>query len=126
MFTAFDPHEHRLYKKYLFDMSMENFCKFLKFIRKKFDEDVYFILDNHPTHKSAGAKRIFEDGKKLKPVWLPKHSPELNAVDSVFSLIQKEVLSNRDFSSIEEVEKAINRWIRKFNQRNSNHVTNLK
>lgn len=115
MFTAFDPHEHKLYRKYLPDLSKENLCKFLEFIHGRFDEDVYLILDNHPTHKSKKVGRMFEDEKGLKPAWLPTHSPELNAVDGVFSLIQREVLNNRDFTSIEEVEYAIDRWIGKFN-----------
>lgn len=115
MFTALDPHAHRLYRKYLPNLSKENFCKFLESLHQKFVEDVYIILDNHPTHYSKKARGIFEDGKKLKLVWLPTHSPELNAVDVVFSLIQREVLNNRYFESIEEVEAAIDRWIRRFN-----------
>lgn len=115
MFTAFDPHEHKLYRKYFPDLRKENFHRFLKFLHGKFEEDVYLVLDNHPTHKSTKAKQMFEDGRGLKPVWLPKHSPELNAVDGVFSLIRREVLNNRDFASIEEVEDAIDKWIGKFN-----------
>jgi len=74
-----------------------------------------YLTTINPTHYSKKAKEIFEDGKKLKPVWLPTHSPELNAVDVVFSLIQREVLNNRHFESIEGVEVAIDRWIRRFN-----------
>jgi transposase len=51
----------------------------------------------------------------LKPEWLPINSPELNDVDRIFSLIQREVLNNRHFSSIEEVKSAIDKWMRKFN-----------
>ena len=115
IFAALDPHEHKLHRKYLPNLSKESFCKFLRFLESKFNEDIYLVLDNHRTHTSKKAKEIFENGGGLKPVWLPTHSPELNAVDAVFSLIQREVLNNRDFASIEEVESAIDRWIRKFN-----------
>ncbi|HID61106.1 MAG TPA: hypothetical protein EYP46_04520 [Hadesarchaea archaeon] len=115
MFAALDLHEHKTYRKYLPDMSKENFYNFLKFLRGKFEEDVYIILDNHPTHRSRKAKQIFEDGRRLKSQWLPTHAPELNAVDSVFSRIQRKILNNRHFTSIEGVEKAIDRWIRRFN-----------
>lgn len=115
MFIAFDYHEHKLYRKYLLDLLKENFHKFLKFVKGKFTEDTYLILDNHPSHRSKKARQMFENGD-LKPVWLPKHSPELNAVDRILSLIRREVLNNRDFRSIEEVENAIDRWIRKFNR----------
>ena len=33
----------------------------------------------------------------------------------IFNLIQREVLNNRIFSSIKEVEAAIDKWIKKFN-----------
>lgn len=115
MFAALDPHEHKLYRMYLSNLSKENFHKFLKFLESKFNEDVYIILDNHPTHRSREAKQMFENGKLLKPEWLPTHAPELNAVDGVFSLIQREALSNRHFASIEGVENAIDRWMRRFN-----------
>lgn len=115
MFAALDSHQHRIYRKYLPDISKENFCTFLKFLKNRFNEDIYLVLDNHPTHRSKKAKEIFEDGKRLKPQWLPTHAPELNAVDGIFSRIQREVLNNRHFATIEEVEEAIDGWIRKFN-----------
>ena len=115
LFIVYDPHAHKILRMYLPDMRKENFCRFLNFLLRRAKEDVYLILDSHPSHLSNDAKRIFEEGK-IKPVWLPKNAPELNDVDKiVFSLIQREVLQNRTFNSLEEVESSIDRWIRKFN-----------
>jgi hypothetical protein len=45
-----------------------------------------------------------------------KESPELNDIDKIiFNLIQREVLNNRAFNSLKEVEAAIDKWIKEFN-----------
>lgn len=115
LFAALDQHKHKIFWKYLPNLRKESVCKFLKFLVRKFDEDVYLILDNHPSHLSTHVKDIFINNKKLKPEWLPANAPELNQVDRIFSLIQREVLNNRNFPCIEEVKSAIDRWVRKFN-----------
>jgi transposase len=115
LFVAYDPHRHEIVRKYMPSMHKWYFTKFLEFLSHRTEEDVYLILDNHPTHRSEGAKEIFRKGK-IKPVWLPKHAPELNDVDKiVFSLLQREVLQNRNFSSLEELESSVDRWIKRFN-----------
>jgi transposase len=115
LFAAYDPHKREILRKYMPSMRKEYFVEFLKFLSRKSGEDVYLIIDNHPTHKSEGAKGVFKEGK-IKPVWLPKHAPELNGVDKiVFSLLQREVLQNRNFTSLEEVESSVDEWIKQFN-----------
>lgn len=115
LFVAYDPHRREIWRKYMPTMHKGCFVKFLEFLSRKTDEDIYLILDSHPTHRSARAKEIFGKGK-IKPVWLPKHAPELNDVDKiVFSLLQREVLQNRNFASLEEIESSVDRWIKRFN-----------
>jgi hypothetical protein len=38
----------------------------LESISKKFDEDVYLILDNHPSHLSNDVKEILVKNKRIK------------------------------------------------------------
>jgi len=66
IFAAFNPHKHRIFWKYFPNLKKENVCKFLKFISKKFNEDIYLILDNHPSHLSNNVKEIFNKNKKNK------------------------------------------------------------
>ena len=119
IYMLYNPITKEVYRKYLNDLKKENFCKFLDFIDKKFKEDIYLILDNHGSHKSKIVQEKLKQTKKIKLEFLPANSPELNRVEDVFSLIQKEVLNNRCFNSIAEVKQAIDRWIIKF-RRNSN------
>jgi transposase len=115
IFVAYNPYSHKILRKYFPDMSKESFYKFIIFLLKKEKEDIYLILDNHPSHKSLFEKEIFKEGR-IKPVWLPKNAPELNDIDKIiFNLIRREVLNNRAFNSLKEVEVAIDKWIKEFN-----------
>jgi transposase len=115
MFAIYNhnSHEHKIYRKYFNRLTKDNFRKFLDYIDKLFDEDVYMILDNHRSHW-LGKKY-----KRIKLVFLPTHSPKLNQMDTQFSVIQREVLNNSKFRSIGEVEKKIDSWIRSFNSKNN-------
>ncbi len=115
LFVAYDPHRHRIVRRYTPNMHARCFVEFLKLLSRTTDEDIYLILDNHPSHRSREAGEVFAKGK-IKPVWLPKHAPELNDVDKIiFSLLQREVIQNRKFRSLDEMERCIDRWIRGFN-----------
>jgi hypothetical protein len=59
IFAALNPHKHRIFWKYFPNLKKESVCKFLKFISKKFNEDIYLILDNHPSHFIKLYKRYF-------------------------------------------------------------------
>jgi transposase len=116
MFAAFQPHCHKIYRNYFNRLSKENFRKFLNYLDRKFTEDIYLILDNHKSHL------LKEKPKKIKFAFLPTNSPKLNQMDSQFSLIQREVLQNSCFKTIEEVKDSIDKWIRAFNLKKTNKV----
>ncbi|MFN4133219.1 MAG: IS630 family transposase [Candidatus Hadarchaeales archaeon] len=117
LFVAYDPHKREIVREYMPSMHKRYFTEFLETLSRRAHEDIYLILDNHPTHKSEDAKQVFGRGK-IKPVWLPKHAPELNDVDKiVFSLLQREVLQNRNFASLNEVKSSIDRWMKEFSSR---------
>ena len=108
-FTAFNPHKHRIFWKYFLNLKKENVSKLISFISKNFREGDYLILDNHPSHLSSNVKDLFKKNKRLKSEWLPINALELNDVNKMFSLIQKEVLNNRNFTFIKEAKLAIDK-----------------
>lgn len=111
MFAAYNPHKHRIYRKYFDKLTKENFKEFLNYLNKLINEDTYMILDNHRSHW------LGIQYKKIKFAFLPTNAPKLNQMDAQFSLIQREVLSNQSFRSIREVEASIDKWIRTFNKK---------
>jgi transposase len=67
LFLALNPHKHLLFRKYFPNLRKESFYEFLRYISTQYQEDIYLILDNHPSHRSIPAKEIFSEGK-VKPV----------------------------------------------------------
>lgn len=71
-----------------------NFAVFLKFLRRlirQVKERIFLILDGHPAHRSAAAKRWLEDhSDKIRVFFLPTYSPELNPDE----LLNQDVKSN--------------------------------
>lgn len=55
------------------------FIEFLKRLLKQVKGKLYLIVDGHPVHKSAAAKRfVAEHKKRLRLILLPGYCPELN------------------------------------------------
>ena len=49
-------------------------------------------------------------------VWLPKYSPELNAIEGLWGYLKKSALNNYFFGSVENLEEAIVRAFEKLNR----------
>ena len=57
----------------------EVFVRFLQRLSKQVKRRIYLIVDSHPVHRSAVAKRWVEDRRgEMKLFFLPGYSPELN------------------------------------------------
>lgn len=55
------------------------FIEFMKRMLKQVEGNIYLIVDGHPVHRSAAAKRfVAENAKRLRLIQLPGYCPELN------------------------------------------------
>jgi transposase len=85
---------------------------------KRIDDLIYVVLDNAPIHPKPGIEKDMERvPPNIKLVFLPTYAPELNRVEDINSLVQKEVLDNRKFESVDELKKALDGWVRNFNRK---------
>ncbi len=65
---------------------------FLPLLRKRFlfEEKVYIVLDNHPSHHTnVVTARASELGFEL--LFMPPYSPELNSIEALWSVIKRSV-----------------------------------
>ncbi|MGB9622994.1 MAG: IS630 family transposase, partial [Candidatus Bathyarchaeia archaeon] len=108
LFLFYDPHRKKIYRFYFDRASKSNFLRSLKLLSKRVKDRIYLILDNSIIHKL----RRDEIPTNVKLVFLPTYSPELNLIEPIFSLIEREILWNQRFKSIEEVKQSIDKWIR--------------
>lgn len=118
LYGFLDAHRKLFYARYFEKLRKKSFFGCLRWISKRVDDRLYVILDNATIHPNpeidADMKKV---PKNVRLVFLPKHSPKDNRVEDVFSLIQKEVLNNREFSGTDEVLLSVRKWIRNSNRK---------
>lgn len=66
---------------------------------------VYIILDNAKYHYSKDV-RAFLEGKKIKLVFLPTYSPNLNLIERLWKFFKKKVLYNQYHEDVKAFRKA--------------------
>lgn len=73
---------------------------------------IILFLDNFPSHNTPKVKAFFLANDRFQIVWLPKYSPKLNVIESVWKEL-KNVIGNWFYSTISEMERAIMKFFRK-------------
>lgn len=77
-----------------------NFQAFLKEVRRHYwGWHVAMLLDEDPSHTAKGSLRAAE-GMTL--MWLPKRSPELNPMDTLWGQAKDVVAVNKQYATIED------------------------
>lgn len=77
-------------------------------------KEIVVILDNAKYHYSQEVKEIVEKSSRLKLVYLPSYSPELNLIERVWRFFKKKVLYNKYYKNLEDFRKAAIKFFRNF------------
>lgn len=83
-------------------MNSKKFIEFLKRLIYKKQAPIYLIVDGHPVHKSTKVRQFVEStAGKLKLLYLPPYSPELNPDEQVWNFLKnhnmgKKIVKNKD------------------------------
>jgi len=75
-------------------------------------EVIYIIIDNARYYRSCLLKEHVE-GTKIKLIFLPPYSPNLNLIERYWKLFKKKVLNNRYYETFEEFKRACESFFRK-------------
>jgi len=84
---------------------------------------VYIILDNASYHYSKEVREYLED-KKIKLVFLPPYSPNLNLIERLWKFFKKKVLYNQYYENVKEFRKACIKFFKNIDQ-HSNEIANF-
>jgi DDE superfamily endonuclease len=77
-----------------------DFQAFLGLIRQRYwGRHVALLLDEDPSHTAKGSLRAAE-GMTL--LWLPKRSPELNPMDTLWGQAKDVIAANKQYATIDE------------------------
>lgn len=72
---------------------------------------LYIIIDNWSAHKSNSTKAFVDTHERITLVYLPYNASWLNDIERDFSIIERCVLRNSNFSSVREAIAAITRFV---------------
>lgn len=75
-------------------------------------EAIYIIIDNARYYRSCLLKEHVE-GTKIKLIFLPPYSPNLNLIERYWKFFKKKVLNNRYYETFEEFKRACESFFRK-------------
>ena len=73
---------------------------------------IYVIVDNARYYRSRLLKKHL-DGTKIKVIFLPPYSPNLNLIERYWKFFKKKVLNNRYYETFEEFKRACESFFRK-------------
>jgi len=82
-----------------------NFCDFLEGIEAGIDTDleIHVVLDNGSSHTSKHTTAWFKAHPRWVPHFTPPHASWVNQVELFFSILQRKVINNGDFTSPDDL-----------------------
>jgi transposase len=83
------------------NVNRENMQIFLEEFAKTLDEEVILVMDNASWH----TRLMIPDNIHI--LYLPPYSPELNPIERLWGYIKDQVLKNRIFDTLTELEQAV-------------------
>jgi transposase len=104
--------------------SIFNAISFKKFIKKmlrnaKTDKKILMVLDNARFHHAKINKEFLKSVRdRIKLLYLPPYSPDLNPIESFWKKTRRDVTHNRYFESLEEERMCLNKFFQKFKNPN--------
>ena len=95
------------------------FLKFLENVLKQYPTGkIVMILDHARIHHAKLIQPFLDEHKnRLKLVFLPPYSPELNLIEGLWKWLKKSVIHNVFYKSVAEIKKAVQGFIEYINKK---------
>jgi hypothetical protein len=83
---------------------------------------VALLLDEDPSHTAQASVRILED---MTLLWLPKRSPKLNPMDTLWGQAKEVISANKQYATIDEQVERFLRHLRSLSNREALHTSGV-
>ena len=95
------------------------FLEFLENVLKQYPTGkIVMILDNARIHHAKLIQPFLDEHKnRLKLVFLPPYSPELNLIEGLWKWLKKSVIHNVFYKSVAKIKKAVQGFIEYINKK---------
>ncbi len=114
---AVDPLAGRIHVAFSDTLKAQQFQHFLEGLLSRYKDagKILVVLDNARAHRSKELKPFLETNKnKLKLLFLPPYSPDLNPMEWFWKFLRKQVTHNTFFGTFKNFQRALIKFIRKF------------
>jgi len=94
-------------------VNKQSICELLKAIRRKNStlEKIYLVLDGAPYNKAEKVRELAKS-LKIKIMYLPPYSPNLNPIERLWKFMKKKVTANRYFEEFDDFKKELMEFFR--------------
>ncbi len=96
-----------------------NFCDFLEGIERSVDPslEIHVVLDNGSSHRSKYTKAWFDSHPRWETHYTPPHASWVNQIELFFSILQRKVITNGNFTSRDDLITKMLTFITDSNQK---------
>ena len=123
--TICDKMHVQCYKK----KTAKQFIDFLKRkdrIYNKNIQNILVVLDNPSVHQYKKANyKISRCCSRIKFVFLPIRSPELNLIELSWMRLQRHTINNSTFKDEPEIVRAVSKWKETYNKNHEKSITKV-
>ena len=119
-FGVFDYTNDKMHVHCYRNKTGKQFVDFLKRVDKRYDkniQNIFLVLDNLSAHKSKMVKEVLAKYcPRIKLVFLPVRSPELNLIEVRWLWLQRQAINNSTFKDGQEIGQAVSKWKNIYNK----------
>ncbi|MBZ0158276.1 MAG: transposase [Alphaproteobacteria bacterium] len=103
----------------------EDFQEFLKVLHRAYSGwHIALLLDEDTSHTAFASQDLAEE-MKITLLWLPKRSPQLNPLDTLWGQAKDIVSANRQYASIEDHVTRFTDYLRSLSSREILHASGI-
>jgi transposase len=130
VFGAYDHTNDKMHVHCYQKKTGKQFVDFLKRVDKRYGKNVqniFVVLDNLSVHKSKMVQKEISNKycPRIKLVFLPVRSPELNLIEARWSWLQRQAINNSTFKDEQEIGRTVSKWKNIFNKNHGKAITNV-
>ena len=129
VFGAYDHTNDKIHVQCYRNKTAKVFIDFLKRVDKRYDkniQNIFVVLDNLSVHKSKRVqKEISKYCPRIKFVFLPVRSPNLNLIEVRWMWLQRQTINNSTFKHEQEIGRAVSKWKDIYNKNHGKANTNI-
>jgi transposase len=129
VFGAYDYTNDKIHVHCYRNKAGKQFVDFLKRVDRRYNkniQNIFVVLDNLSAHKSKMVqKEISKRCPRIKFVFLPVRSPELNLIEVRWSWLQRQTINNSTFKDEQEIGQAVSKWKDIYNKNHGKVITNI-